>query len=71
MVNLIGEEIVRATTGEGFPVLLRTAGTKLHLYGKREVRPRRKMGHVTFLGEKAKDVWAAANEFQVRLGALD
>lgn len=71
MVNLIGEEITRVTNGEGFPALLRTAGAKLHLYGKREVRPRRKMGHVTFLGEKTEDAWAAANEFQVRLGALD
>jgi phosphoribosylaminoimidazole carboxylase (NCAIR synthetase) len=26
-------------------------GAVLHLYGKREIRSRRKMGHVTFLGE--------------------
>ncbi len=33
-----------------FPAVLRIPGTCLHLYGKREARPGRKMGHLTVLG---------------------
>jgi 5-(carboxyamino)imidazole ribonucleotide synthase len=31
--------------------LLQTPGAKLHLYGKSEARPGRKMGHATFLAD--------------------
>lgn len=48
MVNLIGDEVTRLTQGD-CPTLLAVPGSVLHLYGKRNVRPRRKMGHVTFL----------------------
>jgi 5-(carboxyamino)imidazole ribonucleotide synthase len=43
MENLIGEEVSRA------PVLLAEPGLVLHLYGKAETRPGRKMGHFTRL----------------------
>lgn len=67
MVNLIGEDVARATSGEGLRDLLRQPGAILHLYGKREVRPDRKMGHVTFLGEKPEEAWAAACAFHSAL----
>jgi 5-(carboxyamino)imidazole ribonucleotide synthase len=41
MENLIGDEIQR------WPDLLGERGTHVHLYGKGEARPGRKMGHVT------------------------
>jgi 5-(carboxyamino)imidazole ribonucleotide synthase len=41
MDNLIGDEIDR------WPELLKERGAHLHLYGKGEARPGRKMGHVT------------------------
>lgn len=41
MQNLIGEAVER------WPQYLRQPGARLHLYGKREARPGRKMGHVT------------------------
>lgn len=41
MENLIGHDVDR------WPNLLAEAGTHVHLYGKREVRAGRKMGHVT------------------------
>ncbi len=44
MRNLIGDEVDR------WPQLLAEPGARLHLYGKREARPGRKMGHVTRLG---------------------
>ena len=43
MVNLIGEEAL------DWPRLAAEPGVSLHLYGKRDARPGRKMGHVTRL----------------------
>ena len=43
MENLIGDEVLRA------PQLLAEPGLVLHLYGKAEARPGRKMGHFTRL----------------------
>jgi 5-(carboxyamino)imidazole ribonucleotide synthase len=40
MENLIGDDVNRATALAGEP------GTQIHLYGKTETRPGRKMGHV-------------------------
>jgi 5-(carboxyamino)imidazole ribonucleotide synthase len=47
MRNLIGSDV------EGWSSLLAEPGAHLHLYGKSEARPGRKMGHVTriFPGE--------------------
>jgi 5-(carboxyamino)imidazole ribonucleotide synthase len=41
MENLIGEDVAH------WPELAADANARLHLYGKREARPGRKMGHVT------------------------
>ena len=46
MKNLIGDEVGR------WAEILAEPGVKLHLYGKREARPGRKMGHVTRLSPK-------------------
>ena len=43
MENLLGDEVDR------WPELLAEPGARLHLYGKREARPGRKMGHVNRL----------------------
>ena len=43
MQNLIGDSV------EAWPEILAEPGARLHLYGKREIRPGRKMGHVTRL----------------------
>jgi 5-(carboxyamino)imidazole ribonucleotide synthase len=47
MWNLIGEEVL------AFEQILREPGASLHLYGKAEARPGRKMGHVTRIAAKA------------------
>jgi 5-(carboxyamino)imidazole ribonucleotide synthase len=44
MTNLIGEEAARAAE---------IAGAAVHLYGKREARPGRKMGHFTRLAPRS------------------
>lgn len=49
MDNLIGEEVGR------WAEVLRDGNACLHLYGKREVRPGRKMGHVTRLAPPSAD----------------
>ncbi len=45
MDNLIGDDVLN------WPQLLAEPGAHLHLYGKGEPRPGRKMGHVTRLGD--------------------
>ena len=46
MKNLIGDEV------EQWREILKDPGAKLHLYGKAEARPGRKMGHVTRLSPR-------------------
>ncbi len=46
MKNLIGDDINQ------WPEIVRDPAARLHLYGKREARPGRKMGHVTRLGPR-------------------
>lgn len=60
MVNIIGEEVRVVTSGEGCRDLAAMPGAVLHLYGKRLVRPGRKMGHVTFLAERGEEAFKRA-----------
>ena len=46
MQNLLGDQI------ETWPEILAEPEAKLHIYGKAEARPGRKMGHVTRLGRR-------------------
>jgi 5-(carboxyamino)imidazole ribonucleotide synthase len=66
MLNLLGD-IWR----EGEPrweAVLRHAGAHLHLYGKREARPGRKMGHVTVCESTPEQALAVALEIRAELG---
>src|SRR5438874_13790466 len=56
MANLLGD--LWADGEPNWPTALAFPEVKLHLYGKREARPGRKMGHLTALAETA----AAARE---------
>jgi len=47
MKNLIGDDV------RDWRAFLSEPGAKLHLYGKTEIRPGRKMGHVTRLTAKS------------------
>jgi 5-(carboxyamino)imidazole ribonucleotide synthase len=57
MLNLIGAE---GHTGpvlyEGLAEALHMKGVYIHLYGKLETKPGRKMGHITVLGENKNDL---------------
>ena len=68
MVNLIGDDFTRATTDEKVQAFLRRAGAKVHVYGKKSVRPGRKMGHVTFLAGTADAAWESASALKRMLG---
>lgn len=69
MINLLGD-----LWEEGEPdweLLLRESGLFLHLYGKREAKPGRKMGHFTLLAAEGKipDAQKKALELRVRMSS--
>jgi 5-(carboxyamino)imidazole ribonucleotide synthase len=54
MANLLGD---RWAHGEPqFDLLQNEPSAHLHLYGKNEARPGRKMGHITVVGDDVDDV---------------
>jgi 5-(carboxyamino)imidazole ribonucleotide synthase len=67
MVNLLGD--LWAAGEPRWELVLRHARAKLHLYGKREARPGRKMGHFTVLGETPEQALAHAEEIKALLVA--
>jgi len=62
MVNLLGGGDRRPTAIEGLREALAVQDTHLHLYDKRDVFERRKMGHVTALGATTEEALARARE---------
>jgi 5-(carboxyamino)imidazole ribonucleotide synthase len=65
MVNLLGDLWVRGEPR--WEHVLRHPDAKLHLYGKREARAGRKMGHYTVLGSSAEQALADAVDIRARL----
>jgi 5-(carboxyamino)imidazole ribonucleotide synthase len=65
MINLLGEPGYEgAVLVEGMDQALAEKGVYLHLYGKKNTKPFRKMGHVTLLGEDIQEVKAKANRIK-------
>jgi len=68
MVNLIGSE---GSTGEaryeGMEEVLKMENVFLHLYGKKETRPGRKMGHATILSPEKADLVFKAKSIRQKL----
>ncbi|MCC6724129.1 MAG: 5-(carboxyamino)imidazole ribonucleotide synthase [Saprospiraceae bacterium] len=68
MVNLLGEpNHVGPVQYDGFEECVAMEGVKIHLYGKAETKPYRKMGHVTVLAENAEAAKAKARLVQKKL----
>jgi len=69
MLNLLGDLWFEAGQARlpRLDAVAAIAGACLHLYGKREARPGRKMGHVTILGTSVPDALARAGEVSARL----
>ncbi len=52
MINLIGAEGHKGTASyEGATEVLRSEGVYIHLYGKKDTKPGRKMGHLTVINQ--------------------
>ena len=66
MVNLLGD-LWQGAQAPPWDQVLQQARAKLHLYGKREARPGRKMGHYTYLGESVEDALSHALAIQLAL----
>lgn len=66
MVNLLGDIWTRGEPR--WESVLHHAGAHLHLYGKREARPGRKMGHVTVCEASLETALAVALEIRDELG---
>ncbi len=67
MVNLLGVGPRRAARIDGIAESLVVGGVHVHLYGKREVFERRKMGHVTALGDTTAEALVRARAAAARL----
>jgi 5-(carboxyamino)imidazole ribonucleotide synthase len=67
MVNLMGEDAGTGLDRPGVARALEIPGTALHLYGKKEARPGRKMGHLTALADTADEAAARALEAWERI----
>jgi 5-(carboxyamino)imidazole ribonucleotide synthase len=71
MVNLLGNAWTspdgREAREPAWPELLRAPGTKLHLYGKTDPRPGRKMGHFTVRDADIERALARARELKSQL----
>ena len=71
MVNVLGTGVDRPARLAGLDVALRDPDVHVHLYDKRRVFERRKMGHVTVVGSDADDVVARARRARAALGWED
>jgi 5-(carboxyamino)imidazole ribonucleotide synthase len=67
MLNVLGD-IWPASGEPAWDSLLANPYAKLHLYGKAEARPGRKMGHITFVGAALSELLAHADSVAKRLG---
>jgi len=68
IVNLIGSEGYSGEANyEGIDEVLKMENVFLHLYGKKETRPGRKMGHVTILSPEKSDLVHKAKSIKQKL----
>lgn len=70
MVNLLGD-LWPAGGEPPWPAVTREPDLKLHLYGKVQARPGRKMGHMTVLGDDVEVVLAAALAARSAIGVSE
>lgn len=70
MINLLGEPGYSGpVVYEGVDAVMRSPGAFLHLYGKHETRPYRKMGHLTVVNDDLDRAIALARDLQPQLKA--
>ncbi len=67
MLNLLGDVWPAELTHPDWSPVLSHPRAKLHLYGKQQAKWRRKMGHVTVLGDSIEQALADARQIQASL----
>ncbi|MFM7922999.1 MAG: 5-(carboxyamino)imidazole ribonucleotide synthase, partial [Planctomycetaceae bacterium] len=67
MINLLGEHLEGATA-ERWSEVFAMPGVYVHMYGKREARVGRKMGHITVLAETSEEAARRGLAARSRLG---
>lgn len=67
MVNVLGDAWALRPGGPDWTAVLSEPRAKLHLYGKPEPRPGRKMGHFTVQGADVEDTLSLARAIKARL----
>jgi len=68
MLNVLGENGYQGEAiYEGLPEVLQIENAFVHLYGKKETRGGRKMGHVTILSKEKQDLLHQANKIKYML----
>jgi len=70
MVNLLGD-LWRENCAPNWRLILNHPNAKLHLYGKQEARPGRKMGHFTVLADSAREALTQAIDIKQALASQD
>ena len=71
MINLLGDIWPAPTQHPDWSPVLNHPRAKLHLYGKKEARARRKMGHLTVLGDTVEEALEQALQIRTALGIGD
>jgi 5-(carboxyamino)imidazole ribonucleotide synthase len=65
MINLVGAEDHKGEAKyEGLEDILKIENCFVHIYGKTETRPGRKMGHVTILSNEKQELIHQANKIK-------
>ncbi len=65
MVNLVGDDGFSGEVKyEGLDEVLKTENAFVHIYGKKETKPGRKMGHVTIMSRDKQDLLHKANKIR-------
>lgn len=64
MMNLMGDIWQNGTTPPNWSSLMSTQGASLHLYGKKQARKGRKMGHISFIGKNLDETIQAVNSIR-------
>ena len=71
MMNLLGDLWQDPLTPPDWNEILGMKGTSLHLYGKREARPGRKMGHINILADSVEECLKKARSIRQELDLPD
>lgn len=71
MVNLVGDAQYEGEVYyENMEEIMRMSGVTPHIYGKKETRPFRKMGHVSIIGEHIDQARSVAQEVKAKIKVI-